>query len=55
MSTVRPLSRLLASIALSATLYAGCAPETEPQSLLEALELASRTEMPVLVEFYSDG
>jgi hypothetical protein len=55
MNTVRLLAGFLAAILLVAALYPGCTPETEPQSLAEALAVASRTQMPILVEFYSDG
>jgi hypothetical protein len=55
MSTARLLKLLLAPAVLFAAMHPGCARETEPQSFAEALALASRAQMPVLVEFYSDG
>lgn len=55
MNTVRLLTSLLAPVMFVGVLNPGCTPETEPRSLEEALALASRSEMPLLIEFYSDG
>ena len=55
MDSGRRFRHLLAPVFLLATLYPGCAPETEPRSLAEALAVALRAHKPVLVDFYSEG